>query len=107
MILQRLSKEKKFHLVILLRWQLGYIPNGRIAVLGLGAYMKIQLLLDAKRRHEGPMVDRVDMWDLPYYMCTLKAQKHQIDARVISAYFPIENCIKGLQLLCSSLFGLE
>ncbi|KAI9911984.1 hypothetical protein PsorP6_009791 [Peronosclerospora sorghi] len=36
-----------------------------------------------------------------------KAQKHQIDARVISAYFPIENCIKGLQLLCSDLFSLE
>ncbi|KAG2764254.1 Mitochondrial intermediate peptidase [Phytophthora cactorum] len=71
------------------------------------AKMEQQLLLDAKRKHEGRSVDHVYMWDLPYYMGMLKAQKHRIDSRVISEYFPLENCLKGLHLLCSALFGLE
>ncbi|ETO70753.1 hypothetical protein, variant [Phytophthora nicotianae P1976] len=71
------------------------------------AKLEQQLLLDAKRKHEGRSVDHVYMWDLPYYMGMLKAHKHRIDSRVISAYFPLENCLKGLHLLCSALFGLE
>ncbi|KAJ8518742.1 hypothetical protein ON010_g18170 [Phytophthora cinnamomi] len=71
------------------------------------AKMEQKLLLDAKRKHEGRSVDQVYMWDLPYYMGMLKAQEHRIDSRVISAYFPLENCLKGLHLLCSKLFGLE
>ncbi|CAH0478649.1 unnamed protein product [Peronospora belbahrii] len=71
------------------------------------ARIEQQLLLDAKRKHEGCSVDQVYMWDLPYYMGMLKAQKHRIDSRVISAYFPLENCLKGLQLVCSELFGLD
>ncbi|RLN02960.1 hypothetical protein BBJ28_00000930 [Nothophytophthora sp. Chile5] len=71
------------------------------------AKIEQQLLLDAKRRHEGRACTEVYMWDLPYYMGMLKAQQHRIDSRVISAYFPLENCLKGLHLLCSSLFGLE
>uniref|UniRef100_A0AAV1UUX5 Peptidase M3A/M3B catalytic domain-containing protein n=1 Tax=Peronospora matthiolae TaxID=2874970 RepID=A0AAV1UUX5_9STRA len=66
-----------------------------------------QLLLAAKRKHEGSSVNHVYMWDLPYYMGMLKAQKYGIDSRVIAAYFPLENCLKGLHLLCSALFGLE
>ncbi|KAE9212451.1 Mitochondrial intermediate peptidase [Phytophthora fragariae] len=71
------------------------------------AKMEQKLLLNAKRKHEGHSVDQVYMWDLPYYMGMLKAQEHRIDSRVISAYFPLENCLKGLHLLCSRLFGLE
>ncbi|RMX69712.1 hypothetical protein DD238_001718 [Peronospora effusa] len=71
------------------------------------AKMEQQLLLDAKRKNEGRSVTNVYMWDLPYYMGMLKAQKHQIDSRVISAYFPLDNCLKGLHLLCSALFGLD
>uniref|UniRef100_M4C6V2 Peptidase M3A/M3B catalytic domain-containing protein n=1 Tax=Hyaloperonospora arabidopsidis (strain Emoy2) TaxID=559515 RepID=M4C6V2_HYAAE len=66
-----------------------------------------QLLLAAKRKHEGSSVNHVYMWDLPYYMGMLKAQKYGIDSRVIAAYFPLENCLNGLHLLCSALFGLE
>ncbi|TDH72120.1 hypothetical protein CCR75_001239 [Bremia lactucae] len=66
-----------------------------------------QLLLSAKRKHEGSSVDQIFMWDLPYYMGMLKAQTHRIDSHVLSTYFPLENCLKGLHLLCSSLFGLE
>jgi intermediate peptidase len=71
------------------------------------AKVEQKLLLDAKRKHEGRSGDHVYMWDLPYYMGMLKAQTHRIDSRVISAYFPLENCLKGLHLLCSALFGLE
>ncbi|RLN44239.1 hypothetical protein BBJ29_007802, partial [Phytophthora kernoviae] len=71
------------------------------------AKMEQQHLLDAKRRHEGRSCSKMYMWDLPYYMGMLKAQKHRIDSRVISSYFPLENCLKGLHLLCSKLFGLE
>ncbi|CEG46451.1 mitochondrial intermediate [Plasmopara halstedii] len=66
-----------------------------------------QLLLNAKRKHEGQSVDQLYMWDVPYYTGILKAQMHLIDSRVISAYFPLENCIKGLRLVCSALFDLE
>lgn len=47
------------------------------------------------------------MWDVPYYMGMLKAQKHRIDSRVIASYFPLERCLEGLHILCSELFGME
>lgn len=66
-----------------------------------------QVLLEAKRKHEGPDAREVYMWDVPYYMGMLKAQKFRIDSRVISGYFPLERCLEGLHMLCSSLFGVE
>ncbi|GAB9468332.1 hypothetical protein Gpo141_00005651 [Globisporangium polare] len=66
-----------------------------------------QLLLAAKQRHEGRASKEVFMWDVPYYMGMLKAQKYRIDSRVISSYFPLERCLEGLHILCSELFGME
>lgn len=71
------------------------------------AKVEQQLLLNAKQKHEGKFAKQLYMWDVPYYTGMLKAQKYKIDSRVISAYFSLENCVKGLQLLCSALFGLE
>jgi mitochondrial intermediate peptidase len=47
------------------------------------------------------------MWDLPYYMGMLKAQKCRIDSRVLASYFPLERCLDGLDIVCRELFGLE
>uniref|UniRef100_K3X1H8 Peptidase M3A/M3B catalytic domain-containing protein n=1 Tax=Globisporangium ultimum (strain ATCC 200006 / CBS 805.95 / DAOM BR144) TaxID=431595 RepID=K3X1H8_GLOUD len=66
-----------------------------------------QLLLAAKQRLEGRGATEVFMWDIPYYMGMLKAQKYRIDSRVIASYFPLERCLEGLHVLCSSLFGME
>lgn len=65
------------------------------------------VLLEAKRRHEGLAARELYMWDVPYYMGLLKAQKYRIDSRVIAAYFPLERCLEGLDLLCASLFNVK
>ncbi|GLE00291.1 hypothetical protein PINS_up009018 [Pythium insidiosum] len=65
------------------------------------AQEELGVLLNAKQR------GGVAMWDLPYYMGMLKAQRFRIDSRVLAAYFPLERCLEGLDLLCRELFGLQ
>ncbi|KAF0689112.1 Aste57867_19384 [Aphanomyces stellatus] len=67
-----------------------------------------ELLLAAKQQYEGSFFGQttLESWDIPYYMGLLKARHHQLDSRVISAYFPVERCVEGLQLLCAELFGV-
>lgn len=66
-----------------------------------------RLLLRAKQRHESASACDLHLWEVPYYMGMLKAQAFQIDSRIISSYFSLEQCLKGLHLLCLQLFGLE
>lgn len=73
------------------------------------AKQELQMVMTAKQAHSGRASDAsgMAMWDLPYYMGMLKAQRYRIDSRVLSGYFPLERCLDGLALLCRELFGLE
>ncbi|OQR96885.1 mitochondrial intermediate peptidase [Achlya hypogyna] len=68
------------------------------------------LLVQAKTKHEGkgffPDPLPLESWDVPYYMGMLKAKAFDLDARVIASYFPLEQCLHGLGLICDELFGV-
>ncbi|KAJ0409475.1 hypothetical protein P43SY_002365 [Pythium insidiosum] len=78
-----------------------YLKANACAKENLLAQEELGVLLAAKQK------GAVAMWDLPYYMGMLKAQRFRIDSRVLAAYFPLERCLEGLDLLCRELFGLQ
>lgn len=40
-------------------------------------------------------------------MGAVKSARHAlVDGKQVSAYFSLENCLKGLALLCARLFGI-
>jgi Zn-dependent oligopeptidase len=39
-------------------------------------------------------------------MARLKAQKHRVDGAALSEYLSLEDCLRGLALLCQQLFGI-
>lgn len=46
-------------------------------------------------------------WDTQYYMGLTKATAHRIDAKDISSYFSLDNCLNGLNLMVSRLFSMS
>ncbi|CAM9943214.1 unnamed protein product, partial [Phaeothamnion confervicola] len=46
-------------------------------------------------------------WDVPHYLGRVKADRCDLDGRVLAAYFPLEACLDGLALVCRSLFGIR
>ncbi|OQR95881.1 mitochondrial intermediate peptidase [Thraustotheca clavata] len=77
------------------------------------ATMERNLLVQAKTKLEGPSLlsfnnrqVTLESWDVPYYMGMLKAQAFQLDSRVIASYFPLEQCLVGLGMIVSELFGV-
>lgn len=49
----------------------------------------------------------VALWDYAYYAGMAKAEACSIDAIQVSAYFHIEDCVRGMGVLAKRLFGLE
>ena len=44
--------------------------------------------------------------DLSFYMGAVKSARHALDGKQVAAYFSLENCLRGLALLCDRLFGI-
>jgi len=44
--------------------------------------------------------------DLSFYMGAVKSSRHALDSKQVAAYFSLDNCLKGLALLCQRLFGI-
>ena len=66
-------------------------------------------LVAAKAEAEGTQVEDtvIHPWDTHYYMSLTKAAVHRIDARDISAYFSLGNCLAGLNLMVERLFQMS
>ncbi|KAM3576399.1 hypothetical protein VYU27_001749 [Nannochloropsis oceanica] len=75
------------------------------------ADLELQVLQRAKQLDEdGPTRSAAfHHWDLSYYMGAVKSARHAsgVDDKGISAYLSLENCLRGLALLCHRLFGIE
>lgn len=39
-------------------------------------------------------------------MGAVKSARHALDGKQVAAYFSLENCLRGLALLCDRLFGI-
>ena len=51
--------------------------------------------------------EEVAVWDYAFYSGMAKAEACSINAFQVSAYFHIENCVRGMGVLAKRLFGLE
>jgi Zn-dependent oligopeptidase len=59
-----------------------------------------------KKQLEGDGAGAVEPWDRAFYMGIAKAQAHDLDSRLLSEHFSVENCMAGLHVLVSGLFGM-
>eukprot|EP00510_Aplanochytrium_minuta_P010314 CAMPEP_0184069144 /NCGR_PEP_ID=MMETSP0957-20130417/40021_1 /TAXON_ID=627963 /ORGANISM="Aplanochytrium sp, Strain PBS07" /LENGTH=407 /DNA_ID=CAMNT_0026368437 /DNA_START=209 /DNA_END=1432 /DNA_ORIENTATION=- len=71
------------------------------------AEVEKDILLQRKKLTEGTESSELYPWDIPYYIQQVEKDHHGTSLDNLSAYFSIENCIEGLRLLCTSLFGIQ
>ncbi|XP_052159744.1 mitochondrial intermediate peptidase, mitochondrial [Oryza glaberrima] len=48
---------------------------------------------------------KLEPWDEDYFIGMMKSAVHNLDVSVVAAYFPLSQCLKGLNVLVESLFG--
>ncbi|KAM0899806.1 hypothetical protein ACQ4PT_021044 [Festuca glaucescens] len=60
---------------------------------------------DFKRRKCNQKSADLEPWDEDYYIGMMKSSAHSVDPSVVASYFPLSQCIKGLNVLVESLFG--
>jgi intermediate peptidase len=66
---------------------------------------EMQLLKAEKAKHEQDST--IYAWDKAFYCGITKAQKFELDGSRLAEYFSLGNCIEGLNIIVSNLFGLE
>uniref|UniRef100_M8AJX7 Mitochondrial intermediate peptidase n=1 Tax=Aegilops tauschii TaxID=37682 RepID=M8AJX7_AEGTA len=60
---------------------------------------------DFKRRVCNDKSADLEPWDEDYFIGMMKSSAHTVDPSVVASYFPLSQCIKGLNVLVESLFG--
>ncbi|KAF7103632.1 hypothetical protein CFC21_104604 [Triticum aestivum] len=60
---------------------------------------------DFKRRVCNDKSADLEPWDEDYFIGMMKSSAHTVDPLVVASYFPLSQCIKGLNVLVESLFG--
>ncbi|OVA03024.1 Peptidase M3A/M3B [Macleaya cordata] len=60
---------------------------------------------DFKRQRCAKKNGILEPWDEAYFTGMMKSSTYNIDSSVVSAYFPLSQCIEGLKVLVQSLFG--
>ncbi|XP_020393076.1 mitochondrial intermediate peptidase, mitochondrial-like isoform X1 [Zea mays] len=58
-----------------------------------------------KRRTCNEKSADLEPWDEDYFIGMMKSSVYDLDASVIAKYFPLSQCLKGLNVLVESLFG--
>ncbi len=61
--------------------------------------------LEALARQDG--IDKLEKWDVPYYMNILKKQELQLDEQKLKAYFPLNKVLQGVFEIAGRLYGLK
>jgi len=72
------------------------------------AYPKAQVELQqlkALAKKDG--IDRLEKWDIAYYMNILKKQELQLDEQKLKAYFPLDKVLQGVFDIAGKLYGLK
>ncbi|BAF20315.1 mitochondrial intermediate peptidase, mitochondrial isoform X1 [Oryza sativa Japonica Group] len=60
---------------------------------------------DFKRNVCNEKSAKLEPWDEDYFIGMMKSAVHNLDVSVVAAYFPLSQCLKGLNVLVESLFG--
>ena len=72
------------------------------------AYPKAQAELEKLEqlaRKDG--INRLEKWDISYYMNILKKQELQLDEQKLKAYFPLDKVLQGVFDIAGKLYGLK
>ncbi|KAF8687407.1 hypothetical protein HU200_043097 [Digitaria exilis] len=64
-----------------------------------------KIIQNFKRRACDEKSADLEPWDADYFIGMMKSSVHNLDASVIAKYFPLSQCLKGLNVLVESLFG--
>ncbi len=71
---------------------------------------EIELLKKAKVEVEGPHSLPIQPWDLSYYISLVRNKhfaKENGAALSMRAFLSLDNCVRGLGILCQKLFGIQ
>ncbi|KAG8074847.1 hypothetical protein GUJ93_ZPchr0006g45439 [Zizania palustris] len=60
---------------------------------------------DFKRRICNEKSTDLEPWDEDYFIGMMRSSVHSLDVSVVASYFPLSQCLKGLNVLVESLFG--
>ncbi|CAN6173345.1 unnamed protein product [Urochloa humidicola] len=66
---------------------------------------EFNVIKDFKRRICNEKSADLEPWDEDYFIGMMKSSVHNLDASVVAKYFPLSQCLKGLNVLVESLFG--
>ncbi|RLM55849.1 putative mitochondrial intermediate peptidase, mitochondrial [Panicum miliaceum] len=66
---------------------------------------EFKAIQDFKRRICNEKSADLEPWDEDYFIGMMKSSLNNLDASVIAKYFPLSQCLKGLNVLVESLFG--
>ncbi|KAL6873710.1 hypothetical protein ACP4OV_013792 [Aristida adscensionis] len=66
---------------------------------------EFKIIQDFKRRICNEKSADLEPWDEDYFIGMMKSSVHNLDASVVAKYFPLSQCLKGLNVLVESLFG--
>ncbi|PVH47328.1 hypothetical protein PAHAL_4G037600 [Panicum hallii] len=80
---------------------LGYLSN----IVRHKADEEFKAIQDFKRRICNEKSADLEPWDEDYFIGMMKSSLNNLDASVIAKYFPLSQCLKGLNVLVESLFG--
>ena len=61
--------------------------------------------LEQLARKDG--INRLEKWDISYYMNILKKQELQLDEQKLKAYFPLDKVLQGVFDIAGKLYGLK
>ncbi|CAD6335737.1 unnamed protein product [Miscanthus lutarioriparius] len=66
---------------------------------------EFKIIQNFKRRTCNEKSANLEPWDEDYFIGMMKSSVYDLDTSVIAKYFPLSQCLKGLNVLVESLFG--
>lgn len=71
------------------------------------ARSELDLLIKKKLEMEPFSTPQIFAWDKEFYMAVVKAEKFPLENTDLREYFSVNNCLRGLDLICRNLFSLQ
>ena len=82
--------------------------RGRLSQGGLDEIATLKELKQADLKSRGQEYDgNYYLWDHRFYDRVMEEKDYQLDQQLISEYFPLQNCIKGMLEIFEEIFGLQ
>lgn len=82
--------------------------RGKLSQGGLDEIVTLKELKKEDLKSRGEEYDgKYYLWDHRFYDRVMEEKDYQLDQQLISEYFPLQNCIKGMLEIFEEIFGLQ